>query len=135
MPGTGIYVDGDYLGVTDGAGTFYTDKIPAGRHALRFEKDGYITQEMVQEVSDLTSNVSVYLEAQPVEPGPASSAQAYLFLDTNVGGAVVFIDGRLNGQTGGDGKLMIATTAGSHRLRVEKDGYQPLEETLSVSPD
>lgn len=121
--------------MTDSGGSFFSEKILPGKHVFRFEKQGYVTQELTQEVSDLTSNISVTLAALPIEPLVPSGTPASLFLDTNVGDAAVYIDGQIYGHTGGDGKLLIETTSGVHSLRIEKDGYQQIDETFSASSD
>jgi len=54
-------------------------------------------------------------------PSPKAS-KAYLSVESNVSGAKVFVDGRYIGTTNLSG---IKISPGEHRVRVEKDGYEP----------
>ena len=55
---------------------------------------------------------------------------ARLVVDTNVGSATVSIDGRVVARGSFDAPL----GAGSHRVRVDADGYQRFERRLELAP-
>jgi caspase domain-containing protein/PEGA domain-containing protein/uncharacterized protein DUF1566/uncharacterized protein DUF3426 len=57
-----------------------------------------------------------------VEETATKPPEAYLSVESNVSGAKVFVDGRYIGKTNLSG---IKISSGDHKVRVEKDGYEP----------
>jgi formylglycine-generating enzyme required for sulfatase activity len=88
--------------------------------------------------------IRAYLDGYKVVPGVAGAAQtglpakeasqtsepsAKLTVRSNVRGDTVFIDGERHGPT----RLELELPAGSHLVRVEKEGYEPFEERVELA--
>lgn len=78
-----------------------------------------------------------YRMTYPNEPQNSGSGQtAWLNLEIQPGNAAVYIDGQYAGRAAdfGRGKKLLPVTPSSHTLRIEANGYQPVEIDLSVNP-
>ena len=64
-------------------------------------------------------------------PTPTPGETATLHIESTPSGANVYIDGILKGQT----PLDVEVTLGTHTIRVEKEGYEPKEESIDVTGD
>ena len=62
-------------------------------------------------------------------PSTASTQTASLTVHSNVQGDKVYINGTLKGSS----RLDLELPHGEHAIRIEKDGYQPYEETISLT--
>jgi hypothetical protein len=143
QPGATVLLDGQEIGETSQEGKFYSAEVPAGEHRIAVRKSGYETASTEKAFEEgLTTTVSLSLNKEQEPPGedPTSSAgssagDSYLIVNANVGGARVYLDGEEVGRTHRGGKLQIqATPAAVHRIRVEKDGFEPTGRSVEAPP-
>src|SRR5271157_385845 len=62
---------------------------------------------------------------------PGKPKEAYLNIQSTAGAQVV-IDDKASGIMGTDGTLRVKVTAGSHRVQVSLDGYEPRTESVTI---
>lgn len=117
VEGATVYLDGNSVGQAPYRG----EEIPAGRHRVRVEKEGYQPFESDVRVQggDL-AELSAKLELFP----------ASLRIVSDVPGATVFLDRNYVGTTPVDVK---AISPGEHELTVSAQGYDMHAETLNVT--
>jgi len=115
--GAALFVDGRFAGVTP---TELVDVGP-GPHALRFEKDGFVT---------LTTRLAPDAAGEPVVSQALSPvAQGTLEVASRPAGGEVFLDGQFRGVT----PLTLAgVRAGAHVLRIEKTNHSPWSGSVLV---
>ncbi len=120
--GADVYVSGRYVGTTPtGQVTF-----EPGNYTARFELPGYETTTVSFDVrSNQDRSVNAQLRAQ----------NASVTVQGNIGGALVFIDGRQVGTLpNGSGRLRIdAVSPGRHELVVIAPGYATYVTSFNVS--
>ena len=115
-------VDGQFVGRTPVR--FGTT---AGQHDVRVELGGYSTFTTTVNLSgDQTLEISASLSQV--------QRQGSLFLQANVGGAEVFVDGsRVGTVPSGSGELTVSDlSAGQHQLRISAPGFTTIERTFTV---
>lgn len=141
QPGATVLLDGQEIGETGQEGKFYSAEVPVGEHRIAVRKSGYVTARTEKDFEEgLTTTVSLSLKKQePPGEGPTSSSGSadvsYLIVNANVGGAQVYLDGEEVGRTHRGGKLQIRATPGAaHRIRVEKDGFEPAGRSVEAPP-
>jgi hypothetical protein len=120
--GADVYVDGRYVGTTP-TGAVRFDQ---GRYSARFDLPGYDSTTVNFEVrSGDNRTVSSQLAPQ----------RATVVVQGNIGGALVFLDGRQVGMLpSGSGRLTLSdVSSGSHELVVMAPGYATYITTFSVS--
>ena len=120
--GADVYVDGRYVGTTP-TGAIRFD---AGRYQARFEAQGYDSATISFDVrAGENRTVSTQLAA----------LRASLVVQGNVGGALVFLDGRQVGSLpNGTGRLTLDDVApGSHELVVIAPGFTTYVTTFTAS--
>jgi len=112
-----IEVDGKAYGTTP-----FRDTLEQGQHKIRLVKQGYKPYEKIVTVRrDEATDVNVALETLP----------GSLALDSQPSGAALFIDGVDYGLTP---YKRDSVDAGSYRVRITLDGYDPFEDTVTVHP-
>jgi len=107
------YVTGSELGL------FLTDRVTNLTRSRQTPRYGKLRDE------DYDRGDFVFLLASSgavIEKPSPKASKAYLTVESNVPGAKVLVDGRYIGTTNLSG---IKITPGDHRVRVEKDGYEP----------
>lgn len=114
-----VYLDNQPIGVTP----LTIDAVPSGRHALRFEKEGFATSYRIFQVEigqklELNSNLGK-------EPGG-------LRIKTRVPGADVYLEGNLLGKT----PLVLekAIQPGQYSLRITQEGYADHIQPVVIEP-
>ncbi len=116
-PGARIYVDGNPVGQTPA-----TVEVEPGRREIKLKLPSY---ELWEDSFSLepyqTRNIGAKLEPETI---------AWLKVSSSPSGARVYVDDRLRGIT----PLTTSTTGGDRGIRVEKEGYQTWEETITVDP-
>jgi hypothetical protein len=123
-----VLLDGREVGVTPQT----IRDLPRGTHVVRVMRDGYVAEERRVAITASRPAQSLTFElerpraaaersaAQPA-PGTAGRFTGTLTVDSRPSGASVFLDGRAVGTT----PMSIATVdAGSHAVRIERDGYR-----------
>lgn len=115
-----VFLDNQPVGKTP----LTLDTVPAGRHALRFEKEGFATAYRIFQVEvgqklELNSNLGK-------EPGG-------LKVKTRVPGADVYLEGNLLGKT----PLQLEKTIqpGQYSLRITQEGYADHIQPVVVEPN
>lgn len=120
--GADVYVDGRYIGTTPTGPV----RFDAGSYSARFDLSGYDSTTVNFEVrSNQDRSVNAQLRAQ----------RSAVIVQGNIGGAVVFIDGRQVGALpSGSGRLQVNDVApGRHELVVIAPGYATYVTTFNVS--
>ena len=129
LPGSSIYVDGNYVGETALGPTFVgmlTVEVPPGPHEFKATRSGY--KDAVR-IVDVTSDMTVEFIQEPLTYTITVSVQG----SGPIAGANVYFDGVYVGPTDSTGGRTITdVAAGSHTIRAEKSGYSPDEKTISV---
>jgi hypothetical protein len=64
------------------------------------------------------------------DSGTLLGGDAKIIVKASLPAVLVFVDGRQVGETGRDGNWQMETTAGPHKLRVEKSGFQQVDPVL-----
>lgn len=138
----GVVVDGTWRGRTP----LSVEALPFGSHTVRVVLPGYrpVTRRVVltETAPAATLNVELTAEAAPQAAASAASRAAgassaaaqtpwgSLLVDSDPRGARVFLDDRLVGDT----PLLLPEVApGTHRLRVERNGFRPWTSSVSVA--
>ncbi len=142
QPGATVLLDGQEIGETSQEGKFYSAEVPAGEHRIAIRKSGYetaSTEKAFEEGLTTTVSLSLNKEQEPPDKGSTSSSGSagvsYLIVNANVGGARVYLDGKVVGRTQRGGKLQIRATPGAtHRIRVEKDGFESTGQSVEGPP-
>ena len=125
-PGATVVVDG----VDRGQTPLSLDDLPYGTHRISISRAGYGSETRQVSLSRDAGVASVGLEL--VEVGSATSAVVgSIRVDSRPDGARVMLDGQLVGTT----PVVVPDVAsGTHRVRVERDGYQAWVTTVDVPP-
>ena len=126
LPGATVVVDG----VDRGQTPLSLDDLPYGTHRISISRAGYGSETREVSLSRDAGVVSVGLEL--IEVGSATSAVVgSIRVDSRPDGARVMLDGQLVGTT----PVVVPDVAsGTHRVRVERDGYQAWVTTVDVPP-
>ena len=112
-----IEIDGKMYGNTP-----FKDFLEQGQHKIRLTKSGYKPYEKIVTVKrDETTEENVSLEMLP----------GSLFLDSEPTGAALFINDIDYGVTP---YKRDSIEAGDYTIRLQKDGFDPLEQTITVHP-
>lgn len=119
--GAEVYVDGDYQGTTPiGSTTF-----DAGTYEVRYERSGHRSE---------TFDVTVRPDTQQTVRRSLRPLQGSLRINSNVGGAQAFLDGRHVGTVAdGTGRLDVPSLEpGNYQLTLVASGYQTLVERVEI---
>ncbi len=112
-----VYVDGEKKGLTP----ITIDDLPLGEHFIEVKKDNFTTWSHKIDVSE-------YKVIQLMANLQAVSAS--LTVETTPEGATVYLNGKKEGVT----PLTVENLdAGDYVLKIEKDGFAPYEEKITVS--
>jgi len=100
-------------------------RLKPGTYKVEARHAGYdvLSRELKIDGHGLIPPLRLPPTAPAAEP-PLLRATGFVWVDTNVEGANVFVDGVLKGITGHNNKLRLQLDAGSHELRVQKQGYE-----------
>ena len=125
-PGATVVVDG----VDRGQTPLSLDDLRYGTHRISISRAGYGSE--TREVSLSRDNGVASVGIELVEAGSATSAApGSIQVDSRPDGARVMLDGQLVGTT----PVVVPDVAsGTHRVRVERDGYQAWVTTVDVPP-
>ena len=132
--GAAAYVDGAFVGYTPLR--FGTRR---GEHTVRVERSDYETFETTISLSG-NATVEATLsgtQAPTRETQTQPRGTGALFIQSNVGGAEVFVDGVFVGNIAdGSGQLRVnSLESGSHTLRITAPGFSTVERTFNVNPN
>ena len=97
-----------------------------GTHAIRVEKDGYVTSEQTINVKSLASSIKVTLN--PL------LRLGKIIVTSEPSGAQVYVDSAYVGDTGGT-PVSVSIETGQHKLLVSKDGYMSITFPINVDSD
>ena len=112
-----IEIDGQTYGLTP-----FNDFLEQGQHKIRLTKNGYKPYEKIVTVNrDETTEVNAQMEMLP----------GSLSIDSEPTGAALFINGIDYGLTPYKRDVI---DAGDYTIRLSKDGYDTLEQTVTVHP-
>ncbi|EHQ36225.1 PEGA domain-containing protein [Methanoplanus limicola] len=118
--GAEVYINDIYYGKTP-AGV----SLEAGRYNLRIELEGYLVQESTYDADpDSISDGDTYFELEPV-PDKGS-----LIVKSVPENARIYLDGKSAGTTS---FRLNDIEPGEHTIRLEKSGFDSLEETVVIS--
>ena len=114
----------------DITGIIYTtpvtiNQVTEGRHFLKIRKEGYLIKTL-DLVVDAGQTLKVYETLLPAPPNYAT-----IQVQTNPGGAEVYIDNVLKGETGPGQTLYVhGISDGPHMVLIIKDGYRDYTENI-----
>ena len=112
--GADVYIDGVYKGVTP-----LKTILSYGEHTIRFDREGYYQETQTIEVGDNMELVTEKL----------SQIVGKMKITSSPSGALVYIDGVKVGQTP---FVKDDVLVGTHKIRIQKDGYESQNKTLIV---
>ncbi len=118
--GATVFVDGDSVGTTPLSDV----GLAAGFANVRIAKEGYTAVDTSFAVED---------EAYVLENITLEEAEVRLGIRTSPHEATVFVNDESIGQTPLDDEVRVS--AGTHEIRIERQGYVPYDTTLNVSSD
>src|SRR6185436_3049991 len=133
--GAHLFIDGKDRGETPAT----IRELSQGEHRIRLARDGYaaVERRVVLSAKQPSQSLSIPLKrdaqkglATPAPNAPRSTAAGSLIIESRPSGAAVLIDGRRVGTTPmslGD------VAAGSHAVRLERDGYRSWTSGISIS--
>ncbi len=132
-----VAVDGQSFGVTDAGGRIAVEGVAPGAHRVRVELG---ERALADAVIEFDSEISVVVVTVGGDPADAEGAEPgaetidYI-VDTNVGDAEVYVDGRLVTRTGSEdaGASVRLVIGRSYSIRVAKPGFAPAEERITAS--
>jgi hypothetical protein len=117
-PGAEVLINGERVGTSP-----WSDQLETGTYSLELRLDGYVSQQ--REVAVVAGEPRL-VEVTFAAPGRLS-------LLSNVDDAAVLIDGEEAATT--PLEAPIALTPGGHRVRLEREGYQPWVHDLVIESD
>ena len=116
--GAEVFVDGVSKGKTQNK--MLTENIELGKHKIKVAKDGFATQEIIQNVSE--QNNSFNFKLVPAMP-------AALTINTIPEGATVYIDNIKFGVTPKSSFF----DAGIYPIKIEKENYETINEQITIT--
>jgi tetratricopeptide (TPR) repeat protein len=100
-----------------------------GNYTVRVESEGYITKE--EQITLGQEKQAITIELEKITPKP-TPAFLNLTVNTNPGGAVIF----LNGERKGNSPLIVSDLKeGNYTVRVESEGYITKEEQITLGQE
>ncbi len=115
-PGATVFVDGEKVGVTP-----YSGQILPGERTIKLDAVSHMpVEKKIEVVIRGAVKVSEKLEKVP----------ARLVVAASPAGTSITVDGK----KAGTDKLDTATKPGRHRILLEKEGYEPLDEEIDIAP-
>ncbi|MCC6521426.1 MAG: PEGA domain-containing protein [Polyangiaceae bacterium] len=115
-----VFIDGE---VIEGTGTTRTIDVDPGRHRLMVSAEGFETyHETFSVLSGASAEHSVHLVALPERPS--------VLVVESIEGARIFLDG----EEAGTSRIEEELPAGDRRIRVEAEGRDPFERTVTLGP-
>ena len=126
--GADVSVDG----VDRGRTPLSLSDVSFGAHQVDVRRDGYETQTREVRLSAAAPVAPVGVALEPVSAGSARSVNlGSMLVDSRPPGARVVLDGNLVGTT----PVVVPDIAvGTHRVSLEREGYQAWATTIDVSP-
>ena len=123
--GADIYLDGIYYGNAP----LVIGNLWTGNHKLQAKKPGYY---------DLTDTIGItpadYMYTAVLDPYPQQPQYGSLQIDSDPGGAAVYVNGNYKGSTPANRDVMYVTqlSPGTYNLRIVAQDYQPYTESAVV---
>ncbi|MDB4956705.1 MAG: hypothetical protein JWO36_4274 [Myxococcales bacterium] len=106
--------------------TPWTGKMAAGDFTVIVEAPGYESASRPFKVARSRKTQQLFVPLVKKADPPKIDVRADA--DKNVFGSTIFLDGQPQGQA----PMIITTTAGRHQIRIQKDGFDPLETWLET---
>ncbi len=127
LPDVMVFVDGALKGMTQHDGTLSLS-LPAKTYTVKLVKPGYTDFTPPQVTVSANGNVAIpyQLEASTVKETTG------LLTVQSEPGAFVSIDGFAKGSVDSKGELILQVQEGSHKLDVNKDGFQPFSKQFNI---
>ena len=139
-----IYVDGEYLKDTFSGYYFESDfgwtsvGVSAGTHTLKLTKAGY--KDWIKEITvgaGESIKVRAILESAPITtptptPTPIVAKIGQIKITSSPEGANLYIDSEYYGETKSYSPEPIGLKAGTHTIKLTKEGYKNHTETITV---
>lgn len=116
-----VYIDGDSVGTTP----LQNHTVAAGPVQVRIVKEGYTPIDTTLEMEAASAQALGDLEL--------TEGQVRLAVETEPDEARVFVDDEAVGVTPLDSAVQVPT--GERMIRIERDGYEPLDTTLTAEAD
>ena len=117
--------------------------LPPGRYQIQAQLDGFVPVQQTLVLDAAKRNPLVNLTLQPVVasrpptlplPKPVVPGTGMLEVQAGLPNALVYVDNTVRGHTDSQGVFSAPIEARSHRIRVEKDGYQtPREQQADIA--
>lgn len=122
-----VYVDANFVGITDENGKIVISNTEPGSHEVRVEADGLDLS--AEYFFDAVLNDLPPFQISPGEPPVTATARH--IIETGVAGAMVFVNGSVVGITTGDGTAGVDLVPGrTYRISVDRQGYGPSEKLV-----
>jgi hypothetical protein len=126
-PGAGIFLDGEYMGLTRFDGPVVFTGIVPGEHGVSLKLANYREYTKHFEIiADQTVAVNAVLT-----PGPVPASYASVEISSYPSGASAFIDNVFSGQTPATVRTV---PSGHHTILIRMDGYEDYNTSFDLSP-
>lgn len=124
--GADVYVDGNY----DGISPVTVRGLSEGTHQVELHLAGY---EVATKTVQVTAGQG-FLVVFPLQPLSPASVSGSVNINTNIPGALVYLDGMYRGSIqSGTAFSLVAVTPGSHELFLHLPGYVDYTQTVIVN--
>ncbi len=127
-----VYIDGFFKGVTSKDGSLFIPSIKSGKHRIEVRKEGYKSLATNFNVSDMGGKAVLKLKKISSVKQTFTTKKTMLYVDTNLQGANVYVDGINVGRTLADGRLVMAVKPGVYSIEVSKPGYKSVRGKVYV---
>ncbi len=137
VQGASVYIDEDYMGLTNYDGSIRVSNFTPGMHKITAKMEGH--QDRVREYN-LQSGATVQLQMKRLTTSISPDIVTIIVREDSasksiVAGASIYVDNQLVGTTDTrDGKLQVELTEGIHEISVHKSGMTVNTSSLDVKP-
>jgi hypothetical protein len=138
VDGATVYLNGEQVATTGDDGSYQFEVGALGTHTVTVDKEGFEPVEREVTIDETTggeARVDVALPAEPqtvqFEVSKKSTIEGYEFGGEPIEGATVTVAGQTK-TTDSDGLATFELPGGRHTFTVQADGYETLEDTVTV---
>lgn len=117
-PGAAVAVNG----VDRGRTPLSIRDLPFGAYRVEVSRSGFQPQAREMTLSPADPVAAIEIDLLPAPAPPAAAAAGSIVVESRPSGATVILDGRVVGATPA---VVADVAAGTHQVRIERDGYRP----------
>lgn len=134
--GADVRLNGRSRGRTLQDGSYEDVEIAPGSYDLELRKRGYQTfRQQIKIVEGVTAFMRIDMQPNPKQGSEriAENRTANILIDSNIGDAKIYLDGKYIGSTEREGRYLITdVTLGEHRIKLSKSRYKTVRSKIHV---